>query len=190
MILEHWAPKIIGYVDNPNHKKIDIKLIKVCNNLQKKIKKGGDHWISNKTYNTKKNEISDYLTANQISKLLKLINSYCQSTGFPTVNISNAWINIQGKNTILKKHAHPLSVISGALFLKADQDSSGLYFSNPLKHHYQPIEHTTPYSFEYYKINAIQGTLVIFPSWLEHSSNELINNSNKRIVLSFNTNKI
>jgi uncharacterized protein (TIGR02466 family) len=142
------------------------------------------------TYNTKKNEISDYLTANQISKLLKLINSYCQSTGFPTVNISNAWINIQGKNTILKKHAHPLSVISGALFLKADQDSSGLYFSNPLKHHYQPIEHTTPYSFEYYKINAIQGTLVIFPSWLEHSSNELINNSNKRIVLSFNTNKI
>jgi len=142
------------------------------------------------TYNTKKNEISDYLTANQIFKLRKLINSYCQSTGFPTVNISNAWINIQGKNTILKKHAHPLSVISGALFLKTDQDSSGLYFSNPLKHHYHPIENTTPYSFEYYKINAIQGTLVIFPSWLEHSSNELINNSNQRIVLSFNTYKI
>ena len=142
------------------------------------------------TYNTEKNNISDYLTNNQTSKLLNLTNSYCKLMGNAPVNISNAWINIQGKNTVLKKHAHPLSVVSGALFLKSDKNSSDLYFSNPFRNYYQPIAHMTEYCWDYYKINPLQGALVIFPSWLEHSSNETVNNSNKRIVLSFNTNKI
>ena len=39
IVFEQWCPKVIGYVDNPNHKKIDKKLIKICNSLQSKIKK-------------------------------------------------------------------------------------------------------------------------------------------------------
>ena len=145
---------------------------------------------SKTTFNTGKNQISDYLSPLQVTRLLEKTNQYCKLIGHPNVSISNAWVNVQNKNTVLKKHAHPLSVVSGALFLEVDKNSSGLYFSNPFKNHYQPIESSTEYSFDTYRINPVLGTLVIFPSWLEHSSNEIPNSSNRRIVLSFNTYKI
>jgi len=169
---------------------------KECNNILTKIDNYRfiDHHAlqgtSKTTFNTEKNQISDYLSPLQVTRLLEKTNQYCKLIGHPNVTISNAWVNVQNKNTVLKKHAHPLSVVSGALFLEVDKDSSCLYFSNPFKNHYQPIESSTEYSFDTYRIQPILGSLIIFPSWLEHSSNEMPNNSVRRIVLSFNTHKI
>ena len=44
----------------------------------------------------------------------------------------------------------------------------------------------TDYSYEYYYFKPQMGTLLLFPSWLKHGSNQVINKSNERILISFN----
>jgi len=113
----------------------------------------------------------------------KLVNSYSEECGYSGTHIVNSWVNIQKEGSILIDHAHPLSSISGALYLKVDELSSNLFFK-------------TPNPFVYYsmmtqrnKIETIipkNGSLILFPSWLVHGSNQTKNESEERIVLSFN----
>jgi uncharacterized protein (TIGR02466 family) len=113
----------------------------------------------------------------------KLVKEYSEDSGYSGSYIVNSWINIQKEGSILIEHAHPQSCISGALYLKVDDKSSNLYFK-------------TPNPFIYYSMMTEQhrtevvvpknGSLIMFPSWLVHGSNNTENMSEERIVLSFN----
>ena len=46
--------------------------------------------------------------------------------------LADSWCNIQGKGSTLDFHIHPNSVVSGVIFLKADEKSSKVVFQNPL----------------------------------------------------------
>jgi len=95
-------------------------------------------------------------------KLFKHIQFQCR--------ISNIWLNRQIKNSTLIPHSHENCVLSGILYLKIDENSSGTTFFHEDK---------------MLTINPECGLLLIFPNWLKHgaSSNNL---SEERIVLSFN----
>ncbi len=88
------------------------------------------------------------------------------------------------KPNILDFHNHPNSVVSGVIFLKADEKSSKLVFQNPLT----PISPTavSPHR-ETYELTPKTGLLAMWPSYLMHGSGGSINQSDERIVLSFNT---
>ena len=43
---------LIAFAINKNHNSLEKKLTKKCLQLKKKIKKGGDNWVSQNTYNT------------------------------------------------------------------------------------------------------------------------------------------
>jgi len=121
--------------------------------------------------------------------LITAINQYASDIGLMNeLDITNSWLNIQNENSRLKKHAHPVSQVSGALYINVDRNSSCLYF-----HNYNPylsfskIFTNTKYSLMEYKIVPEIGDLVLFPSWLSHSSMEDINKTKDRMVFSFNT---
>ena len=98
--------------------------------------------------------------------------------------MADSWCNIQGKGSTLDFHNHPNSVVSGVIFLKADEKSSKLVFQNPLT----PISPTavSPHR-ETYELTPKTGLLAMWPSYLMHGSGPSINQSDERIVLSFNT---
>ena len=98
--------------------------------------------------------------------------------------LADSWCNIQGKGSTLDFHNHPNSVVSGVIFLKADEKSSKLVFQNPLT----PISPTavSPHR-ETYELTPKTGLLAMWPSYLMHGSGPSINQSDERIVLSFNT---
>mgnify|MGYP003320366239 FL=1 len=98
--------------------------------------------------------------------------------------LADSWCNIQGKGSTLGFHNHPNSVISGIIFLKADENSSKLVFQNPL----DPMSPTavSPHR-ETYELTPKTGLLAMWPSYLMHGSGPSINQSDERIVLSFNT---
>ena len=50
--IDQVFPAHIGYVFNPHHNEIEKELTDHCLELKKTVKKGGDTWISNKTYTT------------------------------------------------------------------------------------------------------------------------------------------
>jgi len=119
-------------------------------------------------------------------KINEAIAKYCAVCGYVNNKISYSWANIQKKDSILKMHNHGGDLISGALFLKTDRQSSKLCFENP-----------NPYSkvIDWNVLSTICfdaqiGDLFIFPGWLIHGSNYESNKSNERIVLSFNCEKV
>ena len=102
------------------------------------------------------------------------------------------WSIINRKSSYNVRHFHPNCHLSAAYYVKAEQDAGNIVFFDPRQanvfHH--------PTSKEVNKINAqVQsitpkaGTLVLFPSYLEHKVNPNLSNED-RIVISFNVSLI
>lgn len=121
-------------------------------------------------------------------KIQKEIDVCSKLIGYNNLILTNSWSNIQRKGSILNYHCHPNSMVSGVLFLKVDAHSSKIYFKNP-----NPIIYNLDFkerncdNFETFSIVPQPGLLLMWPSWLMHGSNNEINNSDERIVISFNT---
>ena len=130
------------------------------------------------------NIIDKYFPINQ--RVFDIINDYAEQLGTDKLGIDNSWINIQGPGSELKPHTHPTSVVSGALYIKIDINSSGIQFINPNPYLDMVDMVTTSYSSKNMIIKPSAGDLLLFPSWLKHSSDST-NMSEQRIVLSFNT---
>ena len=94
--------------------------------------------------------------------------------------------NIQHKDSILKEHCHPQSLVSGALYINVDENQK-IYFHNPNPYVYSsPKEKITPYNMEHQFIKVNKGDLLLFPSWLRHGKDDHVNTMDDRIVISFN----
>ncbi len=74
-------------------------------------------------------EIEKFLAIKE--QIVYQTNMYAHDFGTRPVVLGNSWINIQRKGSELGYHTHPQSVISGALYLKIDGDSSRIRFRNP-----------------------------------------------------------
>jgi len=106
--------------------------------------------------------------------------------------IIDTWININKIGDYNVKHCHPNSNLAGILWVKIPDKSSLLKFSNPLN--YQTYGEIEAYNDEFkelynyhhaYNFTPNEGTILIFPSHLEHCVEE--NKSDEdRISISFN----
>ena len=115
------------------------------------------------------------------------IQDYCLEYGLPQLAIGNSWMNRVGKGGAVRPHRHEVSVLSGAFYPIADKGSTPLVFKSPL-HPYKMYEYTaqeTSYNATLMETPCEQGTLVLFPSWLEHYTEE--NDTENRVTISFNT---
>jgi uncharacterized protein (TIGR02466 family) len=116
------------------------------------------------------------------------IDEYSESVGYSSLRISNSWINFQYPDSQLMRHTHPDSQISAVLYLKADENSSKIYFYNPNPYvFFTAHKEFTKYSFHKQWFRAIPGDLILFPSWMAHGSDGEKNQSDERVAVSFNT---
>ena len=90
--------------------------------------------------------------------------------------MSESWLSVQGKGSKLQYHCHPNSIISGLIYLRADEKSSKLFFQNPMS-----------LDGETWSIQPETGMMLMWPSFLMHGSGTSINESEERIVLGFNS---
>jgi uncharacterized protein (TIGR02466 family) len=105
--------------------------------------------------------------------------------------ITNSWTTKNLKLTSHHNHSHPNSIFSGVFYFQAEEGASPMtvhckspIFKNfTLDYHYS--EHTVFNSGDW-SFPVQTGTLIIFPSWVEHGS--LPNKSNKpRQLIGFNS---
>ena len=167
------------------------KELKTINNIIKKNKKLLKvHPTMDKnglsTHTLKSNFLDNCLPIKE--RILQATKEYAIESGFNIDNvIDNSWFNIQEKDSQLNDHCHPLSTISGVLYTKVDEKSSGICFYNP-----NPMINTTnvaqnnEYSFQWIYFKPKNKTLLLFPSWLKHGSNKIINQTSLRTSISFN----
>jgi uncharacterized protein (TIGR02466 family) len=120
-------------------------------------------------------------------RILQQIETYAHDFGMRSVRLGNSWVNIQREGSRLDYHTHPLSIVSGVLYLKVDEASSKTTFCNPNPFiDVMVLREPTSYTTTTASLQPTVGSLVLFPSWLKHGSIDL-NESPERVVLSFNT---
>ncbi len=130
-------------------------------------------------------EIERYLKIKD--RIFYQINVYARDFGTRPVRLDNSWINVQREGSKLSFHTHPLSIVSGALYLKVDKDSSKTTFCNPNPLvDMMPVLQPTNYTLKTASVAPALGSLLLFPSWLKHGALDR-NRSVERVVLSFNT---
>tara|TARA_Y100000768_G_C23753000_1_gene574820 strand:+ start:154 stop:756 length:603 start_codon:yes stop_codon:yes gene_type:complete len=140
------------------------------------------------------------LNATEPQKFIKLVSPYINKVitdmdwdiKNQKVKISNMWsiINIGGAENA--KHHHGNSAISAAYYVRAPKNSGEIVFYDPRP---APV-FSHPNSNKPNTLNAmvnsispVEGGLVLFPSYLEHSVNSN-KSKEERIVISFNVSLI
>ena len=179
-------PTLIKYINNFLNEKELNKIIeitinkKLSSHLSLKGKATSTHGLNS--------DVLFNIDKNIVEKIKNKINEYAIDYGVRKLKLDNSWINIQNKNSVLNKHSHPDSIVSGALYLKVDKNSSKIYFYNPNTYlTFVNVFKQTEFSCENYFFTPQIGDLILFPSWLMHGSNDEKNKSKERMVLSFNT---
>ena len=168
-------------------------LTSFCYNVQRKDKRGVE--LSNvggwQSGNIKNNPHPEFVKL--LSEVQTAINAYHNKLQFKKEvkqELSNIWININGKGHLNEYHIHAKSALSGVFYLT---DSK---FPIMFKHPYEEMN-TYYWDVEFvetlnnlnsgqWSVYPKKNTLLVFPPWLYHKVTMNQENSN-RISLSFNT---
>jgi uncharacterized protein (TIGR02466 family) len=101
--------------------------------------------------------------------------------------ITNSWTTLNTSGVGHKKHTHPNSIISGVFYFDADESTAPATF-----HYKSPIFKDFAFDYHYtdhtifnssnWSFPVKTGSVLVFPSWVEHGSlpNEL--SANRRLI--------
>ncbi len=129
-------------------------------------------------------EVVDFLDEEIKDRIQSALDEYSNGYGCYNAKIDHIWSNIQMKGSVLTEHIHVNSLLSGALYINAND---GLVFHNPNPYVYTtPTNKHTDFNSEYNRFPVKNCQLLIFPSWLKHGKNGLMNEMDDRVVVSFN----
>ena len=189
-MIENWWPTQIGSYDNPDHKILKKDLVNYCLKLKGKIKKGGEMWVSGDTFNTSDGAF-DVMKDKKFEKLNNFVSNcverYIKEIGMVfKISNSDGWFNIYEKGDYQEYHEHCGFVISAVYFLKAQENSSNLFFM-PAFRDQNRINYTQPgintQAPVFYK--PVEGRLIVFRSYLPHCVGKHML-KDKRITLAYN----
>ena len=103
-----------------------------------------------------------------------------------------SWLQLYPTGTHFNKHDHYGAIVSGVLYLKAPKDCGNIRFYNPVTGRratdvfFENIKTTSnEYNYHYVEYTPIEGEMIMFESWLEHSVDMNLSTEN-RIAVSFN----
>ena len=109
-----------------------------------------------------------------------------------TVRITSMWAIINNKGAFNERHHHGNSALSAAYYVKAEESAGDIVFYDPRQanvFHHPVSKKINSLNAQAQSITPKSGTLVLFPSYLEHKVNENLSNED-RIVISFNVSLI
>lgn len=185
------APKVLRPLSN--------KLLEDVENLLASDEVG--HKWSNKNY------VSGYTSYGSVDKLhLIMLNfkkleqilevhlkSYLATLEYDVkasdLYLSHCWVNVMPAGAQHAAHIHPLSVISGTVYLQLPKGSSPIKFEDPRLGFFMnapiPKESAKSINKRFLSLKPKEGDVVLFESWLRH---EVPQNTTEepRISVSFN----
>jgi uncharacterized protein (TIGR02466 family) len=122
--------------------------------------------------------------------MLKKLAEYCKTVGIAPVKITNSWYSVQQLGSKLLQHNHPGSILSAVLYINVDEHSNPLIFDTPDEikgYTWWQCINVTDYNVGYSSFTPENGDLFVFPGWLKHGSDNSLNNTKDRTIISFNT---
>ena len=174
-----------------NYKDVNEELYNYIKNLQNEDEKGLTK--SNiKGWHSKNFDLNNNKVVNFINLISPNINQVMKDMNWDTKNqdvkISGMWAIINTGGASNARHHHGNSDISAAYYVRAPKKCGEIVFYDPRP---APV-FSHPISAESNLLNAmvnsinpVEGGLILFPSYLDHSVNQNLSNE-ERIVISFN----
>jgi uncharacterized protein (TIGR02466 family) len=106
------------------------------------------------------------------------------------LEISNIWVNINGRYQYNRAHSHPGAIFAGVFYVKAAPYAGNLELTNPInvfEYVYPKNNQLIPTQFnsDVYRILPEVGKLSMFSSWLLHNTEPNLSNT-ERISIAFN----
>ena len=196
-------PEPIGLYKIPteDHNNFKEKILDIDQNAAEEFRRNDSvqkqtlRHISN---NRKQNIFRDFPELKPLELILKSYAvNYFWETGFDCteVLITDAWINIGSKNSVLQAHLHANSYLSGNYFVNFNpQVHTTLNFYNDRLMNgterkpflsVKPRTQKTIYNIRDIALAAVEGDVIFWRSHLLHGFNEP-NKADQRITLSFN----
>ena len=147
-------------------------------------------WHS-ENFDLKDNNLSSFI--NEISKNIGIaIKDMSWDLETQIAKITSMWAIINNKYAFNEKHHHGNSSLSAAYYVKAENDAGNIVFFDPRQanvFHHPISKEVNAINAQVQSVTPKPGTLVLFPSYLEHKVNP--NQSDEdRIVISFNVSMI
>ena len=108
------------------------------------------------------------------------------------VRITSMWAIINQKGAFNERHHHGNSSLSAAYYVKAEDNAGDIILFDPRQanvFHHPISKEANSLNCQVQSITPKAGTLVLFPSYLEHKVGENLSNE-ERIVISFNVSLI
>ena len=92
--------------------------------------------------------------------------------GYEAVEISGCWATVLAKGATHKAHSHPNNFLSGVYYVRVHSGSDTINFHDPRRQNYvirPPVAELTAENTDQVVVRLSNGTLLMFPSYLEHS---------------------
>ena len=180
-----WTEKIKNYKDTNE------QIYDYIKNLQKKdsqgiVKSNVKGWHS-KNFDLKEKEPQNFIKI--ISRQIEsVITDMDWDIKNQKTKITNMWAIINKGGAANARHHHGNSSLSAAYYVRAPKNSGDIVFYDPRPApvYSHPISNKPNYlNAMQHSISPLEGLLVMFPGYLDHSVNENLSNE-ERIVISFN----
>ena len=109
-------------------------------------------------------------------------------SGHDAFEITACWATVLAKGAAHRAHSHPNNFLSGVYYLRVHPGADTINFHDPRRQTSiirPPVEELTAENTDQVVVRVRNGTLLIFPSYLEHSVDANLSEQ-ERISISFN----
>jgi len=165
---------------------IDAKVLTTLERLRRDLPtlKPGDGWQSEQTLH-KRDEFVELISC--VSNVTKSILRFLR-IGQEDFEITGCWATVLAKGAIHKAHSHPNNYVSGVYYVRIHPGADTINFHDPRSQTRAirpPVVELTAENTDQVVVRVTNGTLLMFPSYLEHSVDTNMS-AEERISISFN----
>lgn len=130
----------------------------------------------------------------ELSELVSCINKAAKSVlqflriGYDAFEITGCWGNVLGKGAVHRTHSHPNNFLSGAYYVRTFPGADTINFHDPRSQTgiiRPPVVELTAENTDQVVVNVKNGTLLLFPAYLQHSVDANAGEE-ERVSVSFN----
>ena len=131
---------------------------------------------------------------NEFQELVSCVNNATRSVlrflriGQEAFEITGCWATVLAKGALHKAHSHPNNFLSGVYYVRVQPGADTINFHDPRRQTYvirPPAIELTAENTDQVVVTVSNGTLLMFPSYLEHSV-DVNTSGEERISVSFN----
>ncbi|MGH6625390.1 MAG: 2OG-Fe(II) oxygenase family protein [Burkholderiaceae bacterium] len=168
------------------HDTLDAKILAMLESMRRNLppSRPGQGWQSGRTLHERE-ELQELMAC--VDKAAKSVLRFLR-IGYDAIEITGCWATVLTQGAMHRAHSHPNNYLSGVYYLQTHPGADTINFHDPRTQASvirPPVVELTSQNTDQVVVRVSNGTLLLFPSYLEHSVDASTSEA-ERISISFN----